>query len=163
MIYMIEDASDQKILSWEKNINKYCKDLPYKRRAFYLTPRLLLRIVLSDMKGKYVILQSHEGNLTIIDIIRLPLEYHADIVNEYLKISGDVLKLNRPLIAGGFIEGDGNNIKFYGTSKVFSNYFSGHDVNFIASYLVRKSGLFNNVEPEDDKIGKEYIDALERR
>lgn len=175
---------------WEMNLSKYSnkQNLDFKKHAFYLAksneavPKpedmglVLVRIALSDLEGKlsserkYVILQTYydEGDLSTIDIVRLPFSYHREIVRDYLEniltseISRQIIplheSLSRFLTAGGFVEGNGNKIKFHDSSGDFSNRFSVYDVNEIASYLTKESELFENVEPENIDKGKEYIE-----
>ncbi|MEM3405776.1 MAG: hypothetical protein QW117_02260 [Candidatus Pacearchaeota archaeon] len=181
------------IESWEMALHKYSKEnnLDFKKNAFYLLKSensiskpediglILVRIALSDLEGKlskekkYVILQTYydEGDLSTIDIVRLPFDMHRKIVEEYLEeiltkeISRQFIPLHeglsRFLTAGGFIEKNVDKIKFYGSSVDFSNRFSTYDTNDIASYLTRESGLFDIVEPPNQQYsnkGKEYIE-----
>ncbi len=182
-------GANPQIKLWERNLNKYSRQnrLNFIKRAFYLaksdnptpspedTGLVLVRIALSDLEGrlsseiKYVILQTyyHEGDLSTIDVVRLPLDYHMDIVKEYLEkiltsdISGQVIPFNsgytRFLTAGGHVKFDGETIKFYDSSISFSNWFSIYDVNEVSSYLVSESELFKNVQPQSEK-GKEYVE-----
>jgi hypothetical protein len=175
---------------WERNLDKYSnkQNLDFKKHAFYLakyddaapTPEniglVLVRLALSDLEDKlstrkkYVILQTYydEGDLSTIDVVRLPFRYHREIVKEYLEniltveISRQAVplheSLSRFLTAGGFVEENGDKIKFHGSSGDFSNRFSVYDVNHIASYLTRESGLFENVKPENISKGEEYVE-----
>lgn len=174
---------------WERNLDRYSDEqkLAFKKHAFYLskssesipkpedTGLVLVRMALSDLEGKlsrqrkYVILQTYydEGDLSTVDVVRLPLGYHREIVKEYLEnvLTSDISRqimplhksLSRFLTAGGFVEGDGETIKFYGSSGDFSNIFSIYDVNDVASYLASESELFKGVEPHSDR-GKEYVE-----
>lgn len=193
MIYKFkaEDIYFPQIKMWEEALDEYGikQNLNFKKKAFYLAKfseelnidpyniaTVLIRIALSDLEGKlskerkYVILQTYydEGDLTTIDIVRLPLNTHKEIVKEYLEkilpnqISRQILPLDngysRFLTAGGFIKGNNNEIEFYGSSGDFSNEFSIFNVNDISSYLVKESDLFSEVKPKNYEKGKEYIE-----
>ncbi len=100
-----------------------------------------------------MILQTYydEGDLGTVDVVRLPLSYRREIVKEYLEnvLTGEISRqviplhksLSRFLTTGGFVEGNGNKIKFHGSSGDFSNRFSVYDVNDIAFYFTRESWI----------------------
>lgn len=89
---------------WEAALDEYSKEknLPFKKYAFYLaksedanpdnTGLILVRVALSDLENKisqhkkYVIMQTYydNGDLSTIDIVKLPKDYHKEIVIEYL-------------------------------------------------------------------------------
>ncbi|MEM7819352.1 MAG: hypothetical protein QXD48_00805 [Candidatus Aenigmatarchaeota archaeon] len=178
---------------WKWNLKKYAKEnslKEIKNTSFYLTKFedfptadnisvLLVRIALADLEGrlskekKYVVLQTYydDGDLSTLDIVRLPLDLHKEIKREYLNkiltenisrqpnllLSKDTF--SRYLTAGGFIDGNEKNIEFYGSSSDFSNKFSIYSVNDIVAYLVKESGLFENVKSKDEGLekGEEYI------
>jgi hypothetical protein len=189
------DAKDLKMMPqiqlWEENLDRYGNDndLDFKKNAIYLTEHdktlptpddtglMVVRIAFSDLDGKisterkYVILQTFydEGNLSTVDVVRLPLGYHREIVKEYLnkilssEISRQVIPLDddghsRFLTAGGFLKAGNGKIRFEGSSVDFSNNFSTYDVNDVASYLVDESGLFDDVESKNLNEGKEYVE-----
>lgn len=175
---------------WEKSLNEYKnkKSVDIIKKAFYLTKSeassptpentavMLVRIAVSDLEGKlseerkYVLLQTFydEGDLATIDIVRLPLGFHKEIVKEYLTkvltedLSRQLIPLHdgrsRYLTAGGYFESNGKKIRFHGASSDFSNKLSVYDVNDIASYLAAESGLFETVESVNIFKGKEYIE-----
>jgi len=176
---------------WERNLKEYCdkNKLDFKSNAFYLAkydkssglPKpeniglILVRIALTDLEGKvsnqtkYVLLQTFydEGDLSTIDIVKLPYDYHKQIVEKYLEeiltsnISRQLVPLHegysRFLTAGGFIRKELEQVTFYGSSGHYLDQLSTYNVNDIASYLVRESGLFEDVQPNSHK-GKEYIE-----
>jgi hypothetical protein len=178
---------------WERSLKTYAENTgldSIRHGSFYLTASsgdmptpentgtLLVRIALADVEGKlskeskYVVLQTYydDGDLGTIDVVRLPLGYHREIVLEYLRnilveaISRQPESLlskegfSRYLTAGGFVEGNEKTIRFQDSSGDFSNRFSTYSVNDIASYLVGESGLFETTESDGINNGSDYIE-----
>ncbi len=196
LVKMIEKIDTKGIYApqidiWEKNLDRYCKDKKWnvKNRGFCFlnsdgpecrpenTSLLVARMAIAETKNKekkYVALQTFydNGRMSTLDIVGMPLEYHKNIVHEYLdKVLTPILSrqivpleegLSRFFIAGGFTKQEKKKVKFYGSSGDFSNQFSAYDVNDIAAYIASESGLFEKAGSENSGKGKEYVEKCLR-
>lgn len=138
------------------------------------TGLIWVRNLLTDLEGrlseenKYVLLQTYSnfGDMSTIDIVKLPKEYHKDIVREYFGILDEnQLKhgeenFSRFLITGGSAKSIENEIEFNSNSADFGAYISRWNTNDVASYLVRQSGLFERAKSENPNEGEDYIKRI---
>ena len=178
---------------WKSAVEEYVKAKSYndaKFGAIYLcgsdsdTPKpdntgvVVVRALLADPKGKinkekkYILLQTYEntGDLSTIDIVNLPLDYHKQIFMEYLSNVMPPTLLNMPkwmitgdgssryFICGGISVEKRNMIEFDGSSGDFGKYISIYSSNDIAAFLTKEIGF--NAASKDNNIesGREYIE-----
>ncbi len=179
--------------SWKNNVNRFIENNDIGRTvfdSFYLsktkegesptednTGMILVRALLADLDGnrskesKYVFLQSFygEGDLSTIDIVKLPEGYHKDIIDTYLDniltpdISLDLMprdkgETSRFFAAGGHVETDNEMIEFTDHSQDYGNNISTYCSNDIAAYLVFQSSLSEPVSMGNNIInGGKFI------
>jgi len=176
MIHKIQEPQDTE---WKRTIENYLEREDIGKTfkdSFYLakskpnetpfpdnTGLILVHTLLGDLEGKfskeqkYVLFQTYHnyGDVSTIDVVKLPEEMHRSIVDKYLE--GEIPKA---FIAGGHVEADTDKIEFISSSGDYGNIFSRYDVNNIAAYLVSQSEQFKEVKSEDIAKGEEYINKV---
>jgi len=184
---------------WRENVKNYLKEKNLEDSIysdFYLvknkekeipsaenTGLIHVRALLGDVNekkssvNKYVLLQSYynQGDLSTIDLVKLPKKMHQEIAEEYLtkilkpELSHEFLphksknlskNLSRFLIGGGYAKIKNDSISFEGSSGDFGNHYSPHSVNDISAYLIDQAGLYNKIKSTNKEKGREYIERV---
>lgn len=190
----VDEIPTPQTVLWEKLVNSYIQNNNLGESyydQFYLSsfPKdemptadnvglLLVRSLFADINGekssenKYVMLQSYydQGDLSTIDIIKLPKGYHKEIIKTYLsdilvpEVSQQLIPVSnegysRFLTAGAHLSRSGDKIIFKNTSQDFGNKLSTYNINDVAAYLLNKSNLnFEGVSDNNKlSLGEEYV------
>jgi len=184
-----EEIPHPAIQDWEEKAGEYLEKNDMGKSAydaFYLTKSItcsedpeeagvvVVRALMGDLEGKmskekkYVCFQTfyNQGDLSLIDVVRLPEEMHRDIIRTYVR---DVLKEGDPgeigdyafsrfLIAGGHIRPTEKEIFFEGGSGDFGEQIAGYSVNGITAHLLNQSDKLLTTRSKKSQEGEKYLE-----